>query len=309
MDCSRNTIVMVNNVQLKIEHLSSEMKELSALLHIEKEKAESIMQKTESSSYDEDSLINLVNRYQYTIDELKFVCEHLYEASVQYKSILEESENIKRMYSEAESRLIYNGEINQVYSRLCHTRGHWNGIYHLDSSDRKKVEFKEACECFESWTKEVFDYTEHLGKKYNLLPQEVKIGGDKMRDLGTYNPKNGRISYNRRLIKDPEHTLITVIHEICHVRHPNHGPEFWHLYEDICIKEGLLLKRVLGNKQSLRELKMEDIPYRWKPQIDYFTSNEQLTIEKYLRIYSNGCRSFNYTPNANSEGYTINVNL
>ena len=60
---------------------------------------------------------------------------------------------------------------------------------------------------------------------------------------------------------------------------------------------------------DLIQLKVEDIPYRWKPQIDYFTSNEQLTIEKYLRIYSNGCRPFNYTPNANSEGYTIKVNL
>ena len=40
-----------------------------------------------SEVYDEDDFTNLINGYQYTIDELKSVCKHLYEASVQYKFI------------------------------------------------------------------------------------------------------------------------------------------------------------------------------------------------------------------------------
>ena len=132
-----------------------------------------------------------------------------------------------------------------------------------------------------------------------------------MEDLGMYNPKYDKISYNRRLIKDPVYSLITVVHELCHVKHSNHSPEFWRFYEDICVNEGLLLKRVLGDKRSLREIKIQDIPYRWVPEIDYFTSNEQLTIEKCLKIYGYGNRLFDikargikiYTESVNPKGF------
>ena len=113
-----------------------------------------------------------------------------------------------------------------------------------------------------------------------------------MEDLGMYNQKYDKISYNRRLIKDPVYALITVVHELCHVKHCNHSPEFWRFYEDICVNEGLLLKRVLGDKRSLREFKIVDIPYRWVPEIDFFTSNEQLTTEKCLKIYGYGTRLY-----------------
>ena len=121
-------------------------------------------------------------------------------------------------------------------------------MYYPDTIDCRKGQFKKANEFFESWVKEIFDYTEYLGKKYDLPPKEVKIGGDRMEDLGMYNPKYDKISYNRRLIKDPVYALITVVHELCHVRYSNHSPEFWHLYEDLCVNEGLLLKRVLGER-------------------------------------------------------------
>ena len=76
-----------------------------------------------------------------------------------------------------------------------------------------------------------------------------------------YNQKYDKISYNRRLIKDPVYALITVVHELCHVKHSNHSPEFWRFM-------------------------------RWTPGIDYFTSNEQLAIEKCLKIYGYGNRLF-----------------
>ena len=246
----------------------------------------------ESESYDEDDFTNLINGYQYVIDDLRAVCEHLYESSWQYDFVLKDLRCVKEKYSESKPGLIYNGEINNVYSRLCAIRDEWNSLYYQDTIDRRKGQFKIACACFENWTKEIFDYTEHLGKKYDLLPKEVKIGGDRMEDLGIYNPKYDKISYNRRLIKDPVYALITVIHELSHVKYSNHSPEFWRLYEDICINEGLLLKRVLGDRRSLREIKIQDIPYRWVPEIDYFTSNEQLTIEKCLKIYEYGNRLF-----------------
>ena len=285
---------MENSIQEKIKHLSDEVKKLVRDILKEKASAENIQMNAEleSESYDEDDFTNLINGYQYVIDELKAVCEHFYESSLQYEFVLKDMTCVKEKYSEPTKGDIYNGEINNVYSRLCAIRDEWNSLYYQDTIDRRKGQFKIACACFENWTKEIFDYTEHLGKKYDLLPKEVRIGVDRMEDLGIYNPKYDKISYNRRLIKDPVYALITVIHELCHVKYSNHSQEFWQFYEDICINEGLLLKRVLGDRRSLREIKIQDIPYRWTPEIDYFTSNEQLTIEKCLKIYGYGSRLF-----------------
>ena len=278
---------MENSVQQKIKDLSDEVKRLAGEILKEKASAENIQRNAEleSESYDEDDFTNLINGYQYVIDELRCVCEHIYESSWQYEFALKDLMCVKEKYSESKPEVIYNGEINEVYSRFCAIRDEWNSLYYPDTLDRRKGQFKKANECFESWVNEIFEYTEYLGKKYGLLPKEVKIGGDRMEDLGMYNPKCDKISYNRRLIKDPVYAMITVVHELCHVKHSNHSPEFWRFYEDICVNEGLLLKRVLGDKRSLREIKIQDIPYRWVPEIDYFTSNEQLTIEKCLKIY------------------------
>ena len=71
-----------------------------------------------------------------------------------------------------------------------------------------------------------------------------------MKELGIYDPKLNRISYNRRIIKDPVYALITVVHELCHVRHSNHGQEFCRFYEYICVNEGLLLKEFLETNEA-----------------------------------------------------------
>ena len=100
MDCSRNTIVMVNNVQSKIKTLSNEVKKLAGLILKEKASAENIQRNAElgSESYDEDDFTNLINGYQYVIDELRHAFEHLHAASVQYRFTLEDISNIRKKY-------------------------------------------------------------------------------------------------------------------------------------------------------------------------------------------------------------------
>ena len=49
----------------------------------------------ESESYDEDDFTNLINGYQYVIDELKAVCEHFYESSWQYEFVLKDMTCVK----------------------------------------------------------------------------------------------------------------------------------------------------------------------------------------------------------------------
>ena len=140
MDCSRNTIVMVNNVQSKIKTLSNEVKKLAGLILEEKASAENIQRNAElgSESYDEDDFTNLINGYQYVIDELRTVCEHFYESSLQYEFVLKDLMCVREKYSEPKLEVIYNGEINEVYSRLCAMRNEWNTLYYADTIDRRK---------------------------------------------------------------------------------------------------------------------------------------------------------------------------
>lgn len=195
-------------------------------------------------------------------------------------------------YPEPEPLPPYDGNAESVYNRLCGIRDDWKSLYYSDTADKRTSQFLLASHHFTRWTSEMFKYTEYLAEKYGLMPSLVRIGGMSMVDLGVYNDRNGSISYNRRLIRDPEYALITVIHELCHIRYPNHSREFWQLYEDICISEGVLLERVLGERKSLRELKIEKIPYKWRPTVDYFTDNEKITIEKILKYTKPGSRSF-----------------
>ena len=91
---------MENSVQQKIKDLSDEIKEIVIQIQVEKEKAQAIMYNAESTSdaYDEDDFTNLINGYQYTIDELKSAYKHLYEAHVQYKFSLEDYNIVRNKY-------------------------------------------------------------------------------------------------------------------------------------------------------------------------------------------------------------------
>ena len=130
MDCSRNTLVMENSVQQKIKDLSDEVKRLAREILKEKASAENIQRNAEpgSESYDEDDFTNLINGYQYVIDELRAVCEHFYESSWQYEFVLKDMTCVKEKYSEPTKGNIYNGEINAVHSRLCAIRNEWKTL-------------------------------------------------------------------------------------------------------------------------------------------------------------------------------------
>lgn len=91
---------MKNSVQQKIKDLSDEIKEITTQIQAEKEKAETFMHNAETTSdaYDEDDFTNLINGYQYVIDELRHAFEHLHAASVQYRFALEDISNIRKKY-------------------------------------------------------------------------------------------------------------------------------------------------------------------------------------------------------------------
>jgi predicted metal-dependent hydrolase len=63
--------------------------------------------------------------------------------------------------------------------------------------------------------------------------KKVRLGDPKTR-WGSC-AADGRLAYSWRLILTPDFVLDYVVaHEVAHLNHPNHGPRFWRLVEDLC---------------------------------------------------------------------------
>jgi len=67
----------------------------------------------------------------------------------------------------------------------------------------------------------------------NVLPKRIEIRDQKTR-WGACTPR-GTITFCWRLILAPPAVLDYVVaHELCHLRHANHGRRFWDLLSTVC---------------------------------------------------------------------------
>ncbi len=74
----------------------------------------------------------------------------------------------------------------------------------------------------------VICYSRDLG----VSPTRVAIRGQSKR-WGSCSAK-GNLNLNWKLVMAPPEILdYVVVHELCHLRHPHHQPEFWHILENI----------------------------------------------------------------------------
>lgn len=74
---------------------------------------------------------------------------------------------------------------------------------------------------------------EELSKLHNLYPKEVKV----RRSSGRWGScsSSGNISLNSHLIRLPAELCdYIILHELAHLKHPNHGPKFHTLLNQIC---------------------------------------------------------------------------
>ncbi len=70
--------------------------------------------------------------------------------------------------------------------------------------------------------------TEHFSVLMGLKPTKIKITGAQKR-FGSCNGKNS-ICYSWRLMKYPPEAIdYVVVHELAHIKHKNHGKEFYAL--------------------------------------------------------------------------------
>ena len=172
----------------------------------------------------------------------------------------------------------FNGNAESVYTALCLIRGKWNKLF-----EQKKVNTTHAFVIFSQWVDQVYKYAEYLSNKYRLGLRTMQITSI-INVNGRCYWEEDKILYNRKLLQQPEQTLRTIIHELCHLKYWDHKKDFWQFYEDICINEGVLLERVLSNNGRFEDIK-ENIPYRWtlKSPPYVLSEREEKVINKFLR--------------------------
>jgi hypothetical protein len=172
----------------------------------------------------------------------------------------------------------FNGNAESVYTALCLIREKWNKLF-----EQKKVNTTHAFVIFSQWVDQVYKYAEYLSNKYRLGLRTMQITSI-ININGRCYWEEAKILYNRKLLQQPEQTLRTIIHELCHLKYWDHKKDFWQFYEDICINEGVLLERVLSNNGRFEDIK-ENIPYRWtlKSPPYVLSEREEKVINKFLR--------------------------
>ncbi len=83
-------------------------------------------------------------------------------------------------------------------------------------------------------------------RSYDFKPTSLRIRTMKRR-WGSCSSR-GRITLNSELIKlDDTLTEYVIIHELCHLKHHNHGPKFYELLSQICPDWKDLRKKMKGN--------------------------------------------------------------
>jgi predicted metal-dependent hydrolase len=79
---------------------------------------------------------------------------------------------------------------------------------------------------------EVTDVAEREAEELRVRFSRIRIGDQRSR-WGSCSPK-GVLSFNWRLVLAPFETLdYVVVHELCHLRVPNHSRRFWSLVESL----------------------------------------------------------------------------
>ena len=96
-------------------------------------------------------------------------------------------------------------------------------------------------------------YLQRLNNIYNQIEEDIPYPALKIRNMktrwGVCNVKTKTITLNLELIKMPEKYLdYVIIHELCHLKHPNHSKDFWNMvskYEPLYKKIRKEMKNVI----------------------------------------------------------------
>ena len=104
-------------------------------------------------------------------------------------------------------------------------------IFHVNPGDREWVRNEMIRALMFAAQKEIFLRTEKHAKRMNLKFNNIKIKNQKTL-WGSCSSKNN-LNFNWRLVMCPVAVLeYIIIHELAHIKHPNHSRRFWNLVEE-----------------------------------------------------------------------------
>ena len=92
----------------------------------------------------------------------------------------------------------------------------------------------------------------HYERVYGFMYKSLRINGAQTR-WGSCNAQRGSLNFTWRLMMAPPEIVdYVVVHELCHLRHPNHSPAFWMEVEGIMADYKQRRKWLKDNGMKLR---------------------------------------------------------
>ena len=156
-------------------------------------------------------------------------------------------ENIKRYENKQitnENYLIYQGKKYEIVYITKNQIIFTNNKVFINRSFNKDNFYKKQAKLI---------YLQRLNNIYNQIEEDIPYPALKIRNMktrwGVCNVKTKSITLNLELIKMPEKYLdYVIIHELCHLKHPNHSKDFWNMvskYEPLYKKIRKEMKNVI----------------------------------------------------------------
>lgn len=137
-------------------------------------------------------------------------------------------ENIKRYENKQitnENYLIYQGKKYEIVYITKNQIIFTNNKVFINRSFNKDNFYKKQAKLI---------YLQRLNNIYNQIEEDIPYPALKIRNMktrwGVCNVKTKTITLNLELIKMSEKYLdYVIIHELCHLKHPNHSKDFWNM--------------------------------------------------------------------------------
>lgn len=156
-------------------------------------------------------------------------------------------ENIKRYENKQitnENYLIYQGKKYEIVYITKNQIIFTNNKVFINRSFNKDNFYKKQAKLI---------YLQRLNNIYNQIEEDIPYPALKIRNMktrwGVCNVKTKTITLNLELIKMSEKYLdYVIIHELCHLKHPNHSKDFWNMvskYEPLYKKIRKEMKNVI----------------------------------------------------------------
>lgn len=111
-----------------------------------------------------------------------------------------------------------------------------SALWHEDYSDRPHPELKpQVLKHYAQWGKSWLTHRlRHWSSQMELAPKKITFRAQKKR-WGSCSTQ-GHVSLNWKLVAAPLRVMdYVVIHELSHLKHPDHSKSFWSLVEKYCI--------------------------------------------------------------------------